>query len=179
MLYTSGGLTTVCFILSSPPLQLIFSYLSIIVKLSCVANKSYYIIFHFILLFKNNFLARPDLAAHFEVDWSLINWCTVVGRLQSQPASGNKKHSTTGGNKKISSTGCTRKGSSSDPVFFGSPGSESGSVFEKPDPRIRIPKKMNRIRNTGYKPCPHGENVYVFFDLNGAKIVEIRDDVSR
>ena len=42
MLYTSGGLTTVCFILSSPPLQLKFSYLSIIVKLFCVANKSYY-----------------------------------------------------------------------------------------------------------------------------------------
>ena len=42
MLYTSGGLTTVCFILSSPPLQLKFSYLSIIVKLTCVANKSYY-----------------------------------------------------------------------------------------------------------------------------------------
>ena len=53
MLYTSGGLTTVCFILSSPPLQLKFSYLSIIVKLTCVANKSYYtkmklkIILHF------------------------------------------------------------------------------------------------------------------------------------
>lgn len=44
MLYTSGGLTTVCFILSSPPLQLKFSYLSIIVKLTCVANKSYYTI---------------------------------------------------------------------------------------------------------------------------------------
>lgn len=44
MLYTSGGLTTVCFILSSPPLQLKFSYLSIIVKLTCVANKSYYYI---------------------------------------------------------------------------------------------------------------------------------------
>ena len=41
MLYT-GGLTTVCFILSSLLLQLKFSYLSIIVKLTCVANKSYY-----------------------------------------------------------------------------------------------------------------------------------------
>ena len=30
------------FILSSPSLQLKFSYLSIIVKLTCVANKSYY-----------------------------------------------------------------------------------------------------------------------------------------
>ena len=42
MLYTSGGLTTVCFILSSHPLQLKYSYLSIIAKLACVANKSYY-----------------------------------------------------------------------------------------------------------------------------------------
>ena len=43
VLYTSGGLTTVCLILSSSLLQLKFSYLSIIVKLTCVANKSYYI----------------------------------------------------------------------------------------------------------------------------------------
>ena len=41
MLYT-GGLTTVCFILSSAPLQLKLSYPSIIIKLTCVANKSYY-----------------------------------------------------------------------------------------------------------------------------------------
>ena len=40
----------------------------------------------------------------------------------------------------------------SDPAIFGSSG--SGSVFKKPDPRIRIRKKMDRIRNTGFKYDP-------------------------
>ena len=36
-----------------------------------------------------------------------------------------------------------------DLAFLGSPGSESG--FLKPDPRIPIPKNIDRILNTEYK----------------------------
>ena len=38
----------------------------------------------------------------------------------------------------------------------------SGSVFSKPDPRIRIQKKMDRIRNTDFK---HGIPFYIIFIL--------------